>query len=96
MAYDQRDNSGVMFANDRKEKDTHPDRTGNAMIDGRKYWVSGWIKQDRNGKPFLSLAFKPQDQAEGARQERSQPAQEQAVAPTRRSMKDEMDDEIPF
>lgn len=57
MAYEQRDNSGTMFVNDRKEKDTHPDRTGTAMIDGVMYYVSGWIKQGNKG-PFLSLAFK--------------------------------------
>lgn len=63
MAQQQRDNSGAVFKNDRKEKDTHPDRTGQAMIGGVEYWVSGWIKQDRNGKQFMSLAFKPKQEA---------------------------------
>ena len=57
MAYEQRDNSGSIFVNDRKEKDTHPDRTGTAMIDGVMYYVSGWIKQGSKVQ-FLSLAFK--------------------------------------
>ena len=63
MAYEQKDNSGSMFNNERKEKDTHPDRTGSAMIGGVAYWVNGWIKQDKNGKPWLSLAFKPKEAA---------------------------------
>ena len=50
------------FTNNRKDKDTHPDRTGTAMIDGVEYWVNGWVKQDRNGKPWLSMAFKRKDQ----------------------------------
>ena len=61
MAYEMKEGSGSLFKNDRKEKDTHPDRTGSAKIGGVDYWVSGWIKQDRNGKPYLSMAFKPKD-----------------------------------
>lgn len=61
MAYEQRDNSGSIFKNDRKEKDTHPDRAGTAMIDGVMYYVSGWLKDGTKGQ-FLSLAFKRKDQ----------------------------------
>ena len=60
MAYEQKDNSGTLFVNDRKEKDSQPDRTGTALIDGVEYWVSGWIKQGKNGQ-FLSIAFKRRD-----------------------------------
>lgn len=49
-----------MFVNEKKETETHPDRTGSALIDGREYWVSGWIKDGKNGK-WMSLAFKPKD-----------------------------------
>lgn len=60
MAYEQRDNSGTLFKNDRKETEKHPDRTGTAMIDGVMYWVSGWVKEGSKG-PFMSLAFKRRD-----------------------------------
>ena len=36
---DKRDNSGALFRNERKEADNHPDYTGNAMIDGKEYWI---------------------------------------------------------
>ncbi len=61
MAYEQRDNSGSVFVNDRKEKETHPDRTGTAMIGGVMYYVSGWIKEGAKGK-FMSLAFKRKEE----------------------------------
>lgn len=60
MGYEQKPNTGVMFNNDRKESDKHPDRKGEALIDGKPYWVAGWIKQGKNGS-FLSLAFTPKD-----------------------------------
>lgn len=89
MAYETKDNTGSVFNNTRKEKDTHPDRTGQAMIDGVAYWVSGWVKQDRNGKPYLSLAFKRKDQG-------AKPAPEKQPTAKARKSSAEMNDEIPF
>ena len=60
MPYEQKDMSGSLFTNDRKEKPNHPDRRGEAMIDGKMYWVSGWIKEGKKGK-WLSLAFRPKE-----------------------------------
>ena len=65
MSFIQKDNTGTLFVNDRKEKDTHPDRKGTARIEGREYWVSGWIKEGKTGK-LLSLSFKPKDFAQKA------------------------------
>lgn len=87
MAYEQKDMTGSVFANSRKEKDTHPDRTGDCTIDGKKYWISGWVKQDKNGKQYLSLSFKSKDAID-------RPASK-PVAP-RKSAGNNMDDKIPF
>lgn len=83
MAYEQKDNSGSLFANDRKESDKHPDRQGSALIDGVEYWVSGWIKDGKKGK-WLSLAFKRKDAARGADKARQEP------------VGSDLDDTIPF
>ena len=61
MAYEQRDNSGTLFRNDKREKDSQPNATGTAMVDGVEYYVSAWTKEGRNGK-FQSLAFKRKDE----------------------------------
>jgi hypothetical protein len=85
MAYEQKDNSGSLFRNERKEKDTHPDHTGTALIDGREYWVSAWIKTKQDGGKFFSMAFKSKDEKGDLRQA-SKPKQKEPP----------LDDEIPF
>jgi hypothetical protein len=52
----QRERSGILFKNDRKTSANHPDYKGTATLDGEEFYISGWIKQGRNGK-FLSLSF---------------------------------------
>lgn len=55
-------NRGALFDNERKEKDTHPDYSGNLNVDGKEYWVSGWEKLDNNGDfKLISLSVKPKE-----------------------------------
>jgi hypothetical protein len=61
MGFVQKENSGAVFVNDDKKAENHADRKGDCNIDGVEYWISGWIKKDKNGKPFMSLAFKRKD-----------------------------------
>ena len=62
MAYEQRDNSGSLFKNDRKEKENHPDYKGGCMVGGVEMWMSAWLKTGANGTKFMSFSFQPKDQ----------------------------------
>lgn len=64
--FEQRDNRGAIFRNEKKEKDTHPDRTGSALIGGVAYWVSGWNEESGKGEKYVSLSFKPKDEQKGS------------------------------
>lgn len=64
MAYEQRNNNGSLFKNDRKQNDRQPDLTGTAIINGKTWRVSAWKKTSRDGsKTFLSLEFNEPTQA---------------------------------
>lgn len=65
MTEKSKDLTGVLFKNDRKEQPNHPDRKGSCLIDGKEYWVAGWLKDGKGGQ-FLSLAFTAKDAAKSA------------------------------
>ncbi len=60
-------NRGVLFKNDKKETDKHPDYTGKLDVGGKEYKLAAWIKTGRNGK-FMSLSIsEPQEQQRSTR-----------------------------
>jgi len=72
MAFEQRDNSRSLWVNDRKTADNHPDRTGTVMVSGKLYFINGWLKKTKDGQPYLSLSFKPKDDAIAADKSRAE------------------------
>ena len=57
-------NSGGLFINDRKEKESHPDYSGKITVDkAGVYYLKGWKRSTKNGQPMLSLAcdYAPED-----------------------------------
>jgi hypothetical protein len=84
MSYQLKDNTGSLFKNDRREKDTHANARGSALIDGVEYWVDAWTNETQSGDKYQSLKFKRKDAQRGDGN-RSQPAHD-----TR------LDDDVPF
>lgn len=54
-----KDNTGVLFPNKRKETEKHPNLKGSALIEGNEYWLDAWVntKKDTTEK-YISLKFK--------------------------------------
>ena len=61
---EDRDNAGTLSRNEDKSKPDGrpgwPDYRGSIRIEGRDFWLSGWIKDGKRGK-FLSLAVKAKE-----------------------------------
>ncbi len=82
MTFEIKELTGSLF---KAEKDKPDDRdySGQAKIGDALYWISGYVREGKQGRKYLSLRFKPQ-------QER--PANQSARPATR----DELNDEIPW
>ena len=81
-------NSGIMFRNDRKETDNHPDFKGSLNVDGVDYWLSAWVNE---GKPGSKLEGRKYFRISLQQKEHQQPAQSQG-----NGARQDFDDEIPF
>lgn len=62
MSYEQKDNAGALFINDKRETEKHPNAKGSAMIGGVEYWVSAWTNTSQKGTKYQSLSFQPKEQ----------------------------------
>jgi uncharacterized protein (DUF736 family) len=64
---------GVLFKNDDKETESHPDYKGNATIKGVDYFMDAWINTADSGRKYMSVKFKAKD-----KQASKAPAQSQS------------------
>ena len=82
MEYDN-ELRGVLFRNDRKDKESQPDHKGNCQIDGVEYWISAWVNvKPSDGGKYFRIQFQRKDE---------QPAKEVPA-----QAENEFDDDLPF
>lgn len=60
MAYEQKDMTGSLFVNERKQTQSHSDWQGSIKIEGKEYWLAGWAKTGQKGD-WISLSVKPKE-----------------------------------
>ena len=87
--YQQKDNSGALFKNEKKETDSHPDYKGSAMIEGTEYWFSAWINESKTGTKYMKTSFSQKEQvhSNGVQQVKAA-VQDMSLA--------QLEDDIPF
>jgi len=63
MEFDNTDR-GVLYRNENKSSDNHPDYSGSVNVGGVDYWLSGWLKESKkDSKKFFSLSVRPKTDA---------------------------------
>jgi uncharacterized protein (DUF736 family) len=59
--YDNTDR-GVLYRNENKTSENHPDYSGSVNVAGTDFWLSGWLKESKkDGKKFFSLSVRPKN-----------------------------------
>lgn len=88
MAYEVKDNTGSLFHNQEKRSENFPDYSGTLRMEGRDWWISGWKKTSKDGKPYLSLSVKQKDGTSDRPAPAAKPAQQGRMI--------DLDDSVPF
>jgi uncharacterized protein (DUF736 family) len=71
---ESKNNSGALFKNDNKTKETQPDYKGNAIINGEQKQISAWINTSAKGLKYMSLTFEdPRDKNEVKTEVKTEP-----------------------
>jgi uncharacterized protein (DUF736 family) len=54
--FDPHLNEGVLFRNDKKQTEKHPDYTGSwTDANGVEYWLNAWINESKAGKKYMKV-----------------------------------------
>ena len=84
MEYDNT-NRGVLFRNDKKDTEKHPDFTGSMDVGGVDHYLSAWVKESKQGKKFFSLSITPKNEVATP-----------AIQKAKQIVEEDFEDDIPF
>jgi len=54
---EQKPNTGAIFKNNKKEKETHPDYRGKINVDGVEKEIALWVNTSKNGLQYFSASI---------------------------------------
>ena len=87
--YEQKDNSGALFKNEKKSSPNQPDYNGNCKVNGKEMRMAAWLKES-NGKKYMSFSFSEPYVAE------SMSLQEKQRSKLDTSSFDDLESNLPF
>jgi len=85
MSNYEKNETGVLFKNDKKEKETQPDYKGNLTVDNVEYYISSWINTSKKGDKYMSLKLTKKEDVK-----------DEFVKEVSATLDDGMDQSIPF
>ena len=85
MAFELKPNRGSLWREE-KTRDEDRDYSGQLNVEGRLFWVSGYINETKAGKKYLALSVKPQQDT----------APDKSKSRAGGSPQQELNDSIPF
>lgn len=94
MAFQEKQNQGVLFKNEQKSSDNSPAYKGRINVGGTTYWLAAWVKDAKDNRKYMSLSVTPMD----AKPE-TKPAPKDAQKPQNNrggGAFDQMADDVPF
>ena len=93
---DRKNDTGALFRNDAKRDAKDRDYSGQAMVGGVEYWVSGYVNtSQKSGTKYLGLTFKPKEAKPAPKPEPGSDWLDEAPPPSGPSGGD-LNDRIPF
>lgn len=89
----------TLSENDKGENPSRPDFRGQITVKGVKYWLSGWLKEGKNGQFISGSAKVAEDKPQSTTQKPSPGSflsRSSNVGPRRQEPKPEDDGDVPF
>jgi hypothetical protein len=83
---EHKENTGVLFRNKYKEKDSQPDYKGTALIDGKLKEVALWINTSKNNVQYFKAQF----------QDSTKEVEQGGIQKDQEIKKEQKDDGLPF
>jgi uncharacterized protein (DUF736 family) len=62
MAYEQKDNDGVLFPNKERRGEKDPNARGSGIVNGQEVWIAAWTNTSKSGDKYQSLKFTPKNE----------------------------------